>query len=94
MASAVIAINADVYEPDAMMTGRAETSEQRIEAGGLARSVKDVKRVYNQFLVQRDIDKQKVQWKISSTTRLSKARRMPCYSMRTAQVRPTSDGDR
>jgi len=59
MASDVIAINADVYEQDVMMTGSVETSKQRIEAGVLARSVEDVKRVYNHILVQRDIDKQK-----------------------------------
>ena len=59
MASDVISINADVYEQDVMLTGSVETSKQRIKAGVLARSVEDVKRVYNHILVQRDIDKQK-----------------------------------
>lgn len=59
MASDVISINADVYEQDVMLTGSVETIKQRIKAGELARSVEDVKRVYNDILVQRDIDKQK-----------------------------------
>ena len=59
MASDVIAINADVYEQDVMLTGSVETRRQRTEAGTLARSVENVKRVYNDILVQRDIDKQK-----------------------------------
>ena len=59
MASDVISINADVYEQDVMLTGSVETIKQRIQAGELARSVEDVKRVYNDILVQRDIDKQK-----------------------------------
>lgn len=85
MASDIIAINADVYEQDVMMIGSVETSKQCIEAGGRARSVEDV---------TGDIGKQKGAVENSSTIRLSKARRMPCYSMRTAQMRPTSDGDR
>lgn len=39
MASDVIAINADVYEQDVMLTGSVETRRQRTEAGTLARSV-------------------------------------------------------
>jgi len=59
MTSDVIAINADVYEQVVMLTGSVETLNQKSKAGHLARGVEGVKRVYNDILVQRDIDKQK-----------------------------------
>ena len=59
MTSDVIAINADVYEQVVMLTGSVETANQKSKAGRLARGVEGVKRVYNEILVQRDIDKQK-----------------------------------
>ncbi|MDD9907087.1 MAG: BON domain-containing protein [Rhodospirillaceae bacterium] len=59
MTSDVIAINADVYEQVVMLTGSVETLNQKSKAGRLARGVEGVKRVYNDILVQRDIDKQK-----------------------------------
>jgi hyperosmotically inducible protein len=59
MASDVIAIGADVYEQDVMLTGSVETAKQKNQAGRLARGIEEVKKVYNEILVQRDIDKKK-----------------------------------
>lgn len=59
MTGDVIAINADVYEQDVMLTGSVETAEQKAKAGRLAGAVEGVRHVYNEILVQRDIDKKK-----------------------------------
>ena len=59
MGGDVISISADVYEQDVMLTGAVESSKQKAEAGRLASSVKDVKKLYNEIIVIKDIDKDK-----------------------------------
>ena len=59
MGADVISINADVYEQDVMLTGSVEKSEQKSQAAKLARSVEDIRKLYNDILVIKDIDKKK-----------------------------------
>lgn len=59
MGSDVISISADVYEQDVMLTGSVETAKQKTDAGKLAASVEGVKKLYNEILVIKDIDKKK-----------------------------------
>jgi len=59
MGSDVVSINADVYEQDVMLSGSVETAAQRKQAGALARGIKGVKKLYNEILVVKDIDKKK-----------------------------------
>ena len=58
MGSDVISISADVYEQVVMLTGTVETSKQKTQAGRLAKAVEDVKKVYNEILVIKAIDKE------------------------------------
>ena len=59
MGSDVISISSDVYEQDVMLTGSVEKAEQKARAGELAAGVDGVKKVYNEILVIKDIDKKK-----------------------------------
>ncbi|MDD9877175.1 MAG: BON domain-containing protein [Magnetovibrio sp.] len=59
MASEVISISADVYEQDVMLTGVVKTAEVRAKAARLARSVEGVKKLYNEILVIKPVDKKK-----------------------------------
>lgn len=59
MGSDVISINSDVYEQDVMLTGTVETSEQKALAAKLAGAVENVKKVYNEIRVEKDVDKKK-----------------------------------
>ena len=59
MGSDVISINSDVYEQDVMLTGSVETSEQKALAAKLAGAVENVKKVYNEIRVEKDVDKKK-----------------------------------
>jgi hyperosmotically inducible protein len=59
MGSDVVSINADVYEQDVMLTGSVETAKQKSEAGALAKAVEDVKKVYNEIIVIKAVDKEK-----------------------------------
>lgn len=59
MGGDVISINADVYEQVVMLTGAVETPEQRSQAEQLTRQVPGVKRLYNEIVVIKEIDKQK-----------------------------------
>ena len=59
MGSDVISIGADVYEQVVMLTGTVETAKQKSTAGRLAKSIENVKKVYNEILVIKDIDKKK-----------------------------------
>lgn len=55
----VISINADVYEQDVMLTGSVESEDVKRKAFVLARKVRGVKKLYNDILVIKDIDKEK-----------------------------------
>ena len=59
MGSDIISINADVYEQIVMLTGSVETGKQKTRAGQLAKAVDNVKKVHNEILVIKAIDKEK-----------------------------------
>jgi hyperosmotically inducible protein len=55
----VIAIGADVYEQDVMLTGVVEDGDTKIMAGKLVRGIEGVKKIYNEILVIKPVDKDK-----------------------------------
>lgn len=59
MGSDVVSISSDVYEQDVMLTGSVEKAEQKTQAGKLAAAVEGVKKVYNEIIVLKAIDKKK-----------------------------------
>lgn len=59
MGSDVISVSTDVYEQDVMLTGTVETEKQKQQAGTIAKSVKGVKKVYNEVIVHKKTDKDK-----------------------------------
>ena len=59
MGSDVVSISSDVYEQDVMLTGSVEKAEQKTQAGKLAAGVEEVKKVYNEIIVLKAIDKKK-----------------------------------
>ncbi|MBL6929707.1 MAG: BON domain-containing protein [Rhodospirillales bacterium] len=59
MGSDVISISSDVYEQDVMLTGIVEKAEQKEQAGKLTKAVENVKKVYNEILVVKDVDRKK-----------------------------------
>ena len=59
MGSDVVSINADVYEQDVMLIGSVETAKQKSEAGAVAKAVEDVKKVYNEIIVIKAVEKEK-----------------------------------
>ncbi len=59
MGSEVISISSDVYEQDVMLTGSVEKAEQKARAGKLAAATDGVKKVYNEIIVLKAIDKKK-----------------------------------
>ena len=59
MGSGVISISSDVYEQDVMLTGAVEKAELKAQAGKLAAGVDGVKKVYNEIIVLKPIDKKK-----------------------------------
>ncbi|MBT3360251.1 MAG: BON domain-containing protein [Rhodospirillales bacterium] len=59
MGSDVISISADVYEQDVMLTGIVEAAEQKEQAGKLTKAVEHVKKVYNEVMVVKDVDRKK-----------------------------------
>lgn len=59
MGSEVISISADVYEQDVMLTGVVDKADIKAKAGGLARGVDGVKKVYNEILVIKPVEKKK-----------------------------------
>ena len=59
MGTDVISISSDVYEQDVMLTGSVEKAEQKAEAGRLAAATDGVKKIYNEIMVVKPIDKEK-----------------------------------
>ncbi len=55
----VISISVDVYEQDVMLTGVVEKAKQKTEAEKLSRAVEGVKKLYNDILVIKAVDKEK-----------------------------------
>ncbi len=59
MGTDVISISVDVYEQDVMLTGVVENAKQKTEAEKLSRAVEGVKKLSNDILVVKAIDKKK-----------------------------------
>lgn len=59
MGSEVLSLNVDVYEQDVMLTGVVEKEALRKQAEALTRAIEGVKRIYNEILVIKAIDKEK-----------------------------------
>lgn len=59
MGSDVASISTDVYEQDVMLTGRVDTRKQKAQAGAIVRSVKGVKKLYNEIIVHKKSKKDK-----------------------------------
>ena len=59
MGTDVISISADVYEQNVMLTGIVEDEAQKTQAGDLTKAIEDVKTVYNEILVIKDVDRKK-----------------------------------
>ena len=59
MGTDVISLSADVYEQNIMLTGAVKTKEQKIQAEKLTREVENIKKIYNEILIVKPIDKDK-----------------------------------
>ena len=59
MGTDVISINADVYEQIVMLTGAVDKTELKDKAGKLANGAEGVKKVYNEVLVIKPVNKKK-----------------------------------
>ncbi len=59
MGADVISINSDVYEQNVMLTGAVETDEIKARTGALTQNIDGVKKVYNEMLVIRPLNKKK-----------------------------------
>ena len=59
MGTEVLSINADVYEQDVMLTGAVEKAALKKQAEALTRAIEGVKKIYNEILVIKAIDKEK-----------------------------------
>ncbi len=59
LGSDVFSLNTDVYEQDVMLTGAVENSAVKAKAGALAKSVKGVKKLYNEVIIIKGIDQDK-----------------------------------
>lgn len=59
MGTDVISISSDVYEQDVMLSGSVEKVEQKKQAGMLTKAIEGVKKIYNEILVQKPVDKDK-----------------------------------
>lgn len=55
----VISLSVDVYEQDVMLTGAVEDAKMKKQAETLSRAVEGVKKIYNEILVIKTIDKKK-----------------------------------
>jgi len=59
MGTDVVSISVDVYEQDVMLTGVVKSATQKAQATKLSGAVEGVKKVYNEILVIKAIDKDK-----------------------------------
>ena len=59
MTGDVIAIGADVYEQDVMLTGAVDDEATKVRAGELVRGIAGVKKLFNEILVIKPLDKDK-----------------------------------
>ena len=59
MGTDVISINSDVYEQDVMLTGSVEKDEQKKQAEKLTKAIEGVKKIYNEIIVKKPLDKEK-----------------------------------
>ncbi len=59
MGTDVVSISVDVYEQDVMLTGVVDKASQKEQADQLAQAVEGVKKVHNEILVIKAVDKEK-----------------------------------
>ncbi len=59
MTNDAISIGADVYEQDVMLTGAVEDAKTKVRAGKLVRSIAGIKKIHNQILIFKPLDKDK-----------------------------------
>ena len=59
MGTDVISLSADVYEQDVMLTGAVKSREQKSQAEKLTKEVENVKKIYNEIIIIKPIDKDK-----------------------------------
>lgn len=59
MGTDVFSLNTDVYEQDVMLTGAVEGKRLKAMARSFAKSIKGVKKIYNEIIVIKGIDRQK-----------------------------------
>lgn len=59
MGTDVISISSDVYEQDVMLTGSVEKEEQKKQAEKLTKAIEGVKKIYNEIVVKKPLDKEK-----------------------------------
>jgi len=59
MGTKVISISADVYEQSVMLTGVVEKAALKKQAEILARAIEGVKKIFNEILVIKNVDKEK-----------------------------------
>ncbi|NQU56018.1 MAG: BON domain-containing protein [Rhodospirillales bacterium] len=59
MGSDVFSLNTDVYEQDVMLTGAVENQRLKAMARSFAKSIKGVKKIYNEVIVIKGIDQDK-----------------------------------
>jgi hyperosmotically inducible periplasmic protein len=59
MGSDVFSLNTDVYEQDVMLTGAVENPRLKAMAASFAKSIKGVKKLYNEVIVIKGIDQDK-----------------------------------
>ncbi|MEE8351687.1 MAG: BON domain-containing protein [Rhodospirillales bacterium] len=59
MGTKVISISADVYEQSVMLTGVVEKAALKKQAETLARAIEGVKKIFNEILIIKDVDKEK-----------------------------------
>jgi hyperosmotically inducible protein len=59
MGADVISINSDIYEQNVLLTGVVETDELKSRVGVLTKNIDGVKKVYNEMLVIRPLNKKK-----------------------------------
>ena len=59
MGTEVISLNVDVYEQDVMLSGAVEKASLKKQAATLTRAIEGVKKIFNEILVIKAIDKEK-----------------------------------
>lgn len=59
MGTDIASVSTDVYEQDVMLTGVVESKAQKSQAGKIAKTAKDSKKIYNEIIVHKKTDEDK-----------------------------------